>query len=217
MKRKQSNLNDFEIITKQGLKNKKSRIYVLIILLVVIAIFLIITLVNNIQTKKEIENQNQIIQEQTPELGINENIDTENNNQAPLETAPKIIADKITASSTLEEIYATGKPSFIVFVGTYCGHCNSLVPELETEIWDNYSDKANIWVNVIDGKDGKKFKVERIAQGFNPYLDYYEIMGDCSYVPAYVVLDKTGNQVLRSCGSEKTIAQIKEALNDSLN
>ncbi len=218
MKRKQSNLSDFERNTKKNLKNKKYRVYILLIILFILAIFLVISLVNNIKTKKEIEDQKiNIIQEQSPELGINDSVDTENNNQTQIETTPKIIANKITESSTLDEINATGKPSFIVFAGTYCGHCRTLVPELETEIWDNYADRANIWINVIDGKDGEKFEVNRIAQGFNPYLDYSEIMGDCGYVPAYVVLDKTGNQILRSCGGEKTIAEVKAALDSQLN
>jgi len=111
----------------------------------------------------------------------------------------------------------TGKPSFIVFAGIYCGHCNRLVPQLETEIWDNYKGKVNIWLQVIDGKDGKRFDVNRIAQGHNPNIDYDKIMGECSYVPAYVVLDKVGKQILRSCGSEKTIAQVREALDSQLN
>ncbi len=109
------------------------------------------------------------------------------------------------------------KPSFIVFAGTYCGHCRVLIPELEKEIWDNYKDKVDIWVNVIDGQTGKTFPVTRIAQGFDPALSYDEIMVDCSYVPAYVVLDKDGKQVLRSCGSEKTIDDIKNTLNNLLD
>lgn len=128
--------------------------------------------------------------------------------------SPEFTTGTINPSSKLEDFY--GKPSLIVFAGTYCGHCQNMVPELETEIWNNYKLEANIWVNVIDGSSGKRFEVKDIAQGYNPNLDYDEIMGNCGYVPSYVVLDKEGNQILRSCGAEKTIEEIKQAIDSQL-
>lgn len=127
---------------------------------------------------------------------------------------PKISINKINVNSKLEDFL--GRPSLIVFAGTYCGHCRKLIPELEKEIWGRYRLEANIWINVMDGASGNRFDVSEIPQGYNQNLDYEAIMGDCSYVPAYVVLDKNGEQILRSCGAEKTIDEIKQAINSQL-
>jgi hypothetical protein len=195
--------------SKKGVKkktiffSKENRVKVIILILALLCVLLIITFslkyLNNNKTEKT--------QESMPELGINEQTDNPN-----LETTPVIISGEITESSKLEDFYATGKPSFIVFAGTYCGHCQRLIPELEKEIWNNYSNKANIWIEVIGSGD---FPTS-MPQGANENIIYEDIMGECSYVPAYVVLDKEGNQILRSCGSEKTIAEIKSAIDSQL-
>ncbi|MFA5746263.1 MAG: hypothetical protein WCX82_02930 [archaeon] len=189
------------------LSPKKKNLYLLIAVVIIILIILVAVLVN----KDKNNSTNNEITETESQITTTNNAGTTNNN------SEIITNNTINASSTLEDFYATKKPSFIVFAGTYCGHCKILVPELETEIWDNYSTKANIWINVIDGKDGKVFPVTEIAQGYNPNLDYDAIMGDCGYVPAYVVLDKTGKEILRSCGTEKTIDEVKAALDSQLN
>lgn len=114
----------------------------------------------------------------------------------------------ITTESTLDDFLE--KPSVILFVGTYCGHCNIMVPEYKTKIWKDYKEKANLWVNVIDNK---KFNVSGIAQGYNINLNYDLITGDkCMYIPSFIVLDKYGEIVLKSCGGEKDIDDIKETL-----
>jgi hypothetical protein len=65
-------------------------------------------------------------------------------------------------------------------------------------------------------KSGKRFNVKDIAQGYNENLTYEEIIGNCNYVPAYVVLDKDGQEILRSCGSEKTIEEVRAAIASQL-
>ncbi|HOZ35640.1 MAG TPA: hypothetical protein PLK55_03285 [archaeon] len=206
MKKKiQTKISKYEEKKKTNFFSKNNRVKIIIWVLAILCVLLIITF-----SLKYLNNNNAETntQETMPELGINE--ETENPN---LETTPVIISGEITKSSKLEDFYATSKPSFIVFAGTYCGHCQKLLPELEKEIWNNYSNKANIWVEIIG--DGE-FPVA-MPQGVNSNIIYEEIMGDCRYVPAYVVLDKEGNQILRSCGSEKTIAEIKAALDSQLN
>lgn len=206
-KKTQTKIDRFENKKKEGIFSKNNRIKIIIFILSILVIFLILTVVfksiNN-DSGKTTENTNT-----TPELNAT---DTEN-----YDTDAIIISGKINTNSRLSDFYATGKPSFIVFAGTYCGHCKKIVPELEKEIWDNYNEKANIWINVIDGKDGAEFSVTRIAQGYNENISYEELIGDCGYVPAYVILDKEGDTILRSCGSEKTIEQVKEALDSQLN
>lgn len=185
--------------TEKSKITKKQVFFLVLILLISISIFAIV-LSNRptIFTPKE-------------DLEINQQILTGENNT--VET-PEIKTNTIGVDSKLEDFY--GKPSLIVFAGTYCGHCKTMVPELEKEIWNRYRLEANIWINVIDGSTGKRFDVKEIAQGYNTNLEYDKIIGDCSYVPAYVVLDKEGNQILRSCGSEKTIAEIKQAIDSQL-
>ena len=179
--------------------NKKQVFFVVLILLVMISVF-----------ARVISNKSKII---TP----TENLETNNQiitGESDITETPEIKTNTIGVDSKLEDFY--GKPSLIVFAGTYCGHCVKMVPELEKEIWNRYRLEANIWINVIDGSTGKKFNVKEIAQGYNPNLEYDKIMGDCSYVPAYIVLDKEGNQILRSCGGEKTIAEVKAAIDSQL-
>lgn len=118
----------------------------------------------------------------------------------------------VNTESTLDDF--KNKPSVIFFVGTYCGHCQNMVPEVKSLLWDSYKDKANIWVNVIDDR---KFEVSGIAQGYNYNLDFEEITGEeCMYIPSFVVLDKDGGIALSSCGSGKTVSDIKQKLEDLL-
>jgi thiol-disulfide isomerase/thioredoxin len=185
--------------TEKSKITKKQVFFLVLILLISISIFAIV-----------LSNRQKIVAPKE-NIEINQQILTGENNIVPI---PEIKSNTIGVSSKLEDFY--GKPSLIVFAGTYCGHCVKMVPELEKEIWNRYRLEANIWINVIDGSTGKKFNVKEIAQGYNPNLEYDKIMGDCSYVPAYVVLDKEGNQILRSCGSEKTIAEVKAAIDSQL-
>mgnify|MGYP003830228699 CR=1 FL=1 len=184
---------------KKSKINKKQIFFVILVLLISISIFAIV-----------LSNRQKIVAPKE-NIEINQQILTGENNIVPI---PEIKSNTIWVSSKLEDFY--GKPSLIVFAGTYCGHCVKMVPELEKEIWNRYRLEANIWINVIDGSTGKKFNVKEIAQGYNPNLEYDKIMGDCSYVPAYVVLDKEGNQILRSSGGEKTIAEVKAAIDSQL-
>lgn len=203
-KKKQIKTKKIEKKKKTNFFSKENRVKIIICVLAILCLLLIITfsfkcLDNKKTTKKT--------QETTPEIGINKQ--TENPN---LETTPVIISGEITENSKLEDFYATGKPTFIIFAGTYCGHCLRFLPQLEKEIWNNYSNKANIWIEII----GKGQFETAMPQGVNPNILYDDIIGDCGYVPAYVVLDKEGNQILKSCGSEKTIAEIKSALDSQL-
>ena len=99
-----------------------------------------------------------------------------------------------------------GKPALIVFAGTYCPHCQAAMPELETKIWDNYKEKMNIFVNVIDQK---KFPQERINQGYKATLSYKLVAQEgCDYVPAWILLSKDGNVEAKSCGGEGGVEKI---------
>lgn len=183
-----------KMVKKEKKINKKYIFISVLILLVIIAIFSVIKS-NNLKPNNNIDG---IVITGESDVG----------------TSPSLTTNEINASSKLEDFY--GKPSLIVFAGTYCGHCNTMAPQLEKEIWNRYKLEANIWINVIDGKSGKRFNVKDIAQGYNENLEYSEIIGDCSYVPAYVVLDKDGQEILRSCGSEKTIEEVRAAIASQL-
>lgn len=106
-----------------------------------------------------------------------------------------------------------GKPSVIMFGGTYCPHCRRAIPTYESDIWAIYKEKANIWVNVIDGKDGKKFETDILPQGYNANLNFNDITeGDCRHVPSWVILSPEGKVELSSCGSEHTIEEMAAKL-----
>lgn len=132
-----------------------------------------------------------------------ENLETSSVDDASVTTVPSAI----TQSSVLADF--AGKPSLIVFGGTYCPHCRNAMPQLKSQIWDVYSAQANIWVNVIDQK---RFDVEGVAQGFNPALDYTQITGEeCGYVPSWIILDRELNVVKSQCGGGDATT-IKETL-----
>jgi rhodanese-related sulfurtransferase len=107
-----------------------------------------------------------------------------------------------------------GKPSVIILASTSCPHCRNAMPAFETDIWDVYKDKANIFVNV---GNGGVFPEERIAQGTKPKLSF-DLLTDeeCGYVPSFVVLDKDGEVALKSCGAEKNVEDIKAKLDELL-
>ena len=117
-----------------------------------------------------------------------------NNKQLPKEN------ENLTEErSTLPKDFL-GKPSVIIFAATYCAHCQKSMPEFETKIWNNYHDKTNIFVNVVDKRE---FEQKRIKQGFRNDLDFEKITGHkCGYVPSWVILDEYGNVVDESCGGK---------------
>ncbi len=107
-----------------------------------------------------------------------------------------------------------GKPTVIFIAGTYCSHCVSNMPKYKSEIWDNYKEQANIFVNVIDKK---KFDVPEITQGFDEKLTFDILIGEkCNYVPSWIVLDKNGEVADKSCGTKKGVDEIKTILNKLL-
>lgn len=111
---------------------------------------------------------------------------------------------RMSEDSKLEDFY--GKPSVIVFGGTYCPHCRDAVPIFKENVYESYKEDVNVWVNVIDGK---KFDVDGIPQGLNPYLDFNEITGgECNYVPSWLVMDAEGNVALSSCGNEREMSDM---------
>jgi thiol-disulfide isomerase/thioredoxin len=116
----------------------------------------------------------------------------------------------INKDSTLNDFY--GKPSVIVFGGTYCPHCRDAVPVFKEKVFEVYKEEVNIWVNVIDGK---MFDVEGIPQGLNNNVDYNAITGEeCNYVPSWLVMDAEGNVTLSSCGNEKEMSDMIYAIQD---
>jgi thiol-disulfide isomerase/thioredoxin len=134
------------------------------------------------------------------------------NSHAIGETELATSPDSITARSSLDDF--KGKISVILFGGTYCAHCRQVLPRFKTQVWDVYKNQANLWVNVIDGGT---FDVEEVAQGLNLNLDYNHITNSkCDYVPSWLIMNKEGQVVLKSCGSEKTledmISQIKNLI-----
>lgn len=115
---------------------------------------------------------------------------------------------KVTSESNIEDFY--GKPSVILFGGTYCGHCQKTVPIFKEKVYDVYSNDINIWINVVDNK---KFNFEDIAQGLNSNLNFNEITGtECNYVPSWVILNEKGDVTLSSCGGEKDMEDMIETI-----
>ncbi len=108
-----------------------------------------------------------------------------------------------------------GKPSVIILAGTFCPHCQTAMPVFEEKVWDKYNSKANIFVNVVDGK---KFPQKRIGQGYDATLTFKALTGeDCGYVPSWVILDKDGEVAKKACGASKSMNDITETLDGLLN
>ncbi|GEM_PF-5786790 len=122
-------------------------------------------------------------------------------------TAQSQINDLGTIASTdkasaLERL--SGKPAVIFIVGTFCPHCQSAMPKYKTQIWDVYKEAANIFANVTDGQDGKRFEVADIAQGYDAQLDFQAITGEeCNFVPSWILLDADSKVIDSSCGAKK--------------
>ena len=119
----------------------------------------------------------------------------------------------ITQNSNFNDF--KGRPSLIIFAGTYCEHCQKSIPKYKSEIWDKYKDKVNIWINVIDKK---LFDVKGIPQGTNNFLTFKTVSGkDCGYIPSWVILDKNFKPVETSCGGGKSTETMKAELDKLLN
>ncbi len=102
-----------------------------------------------------------------------------------------------------------GKPTVVFMVGTFCPYCQNAMPKYKTDIWDVYKDKINIFANVIDGEDGKRFNVPEIPQGYDERLDFKNLTDQkCDYVPSWVLLDKNGDVIDMSCGASKSIDEL---------
>ncbi len=143
----------------------------------------------------------------------------DNQNDEPIDSSPSITTEEkevstnqINQSSSVADL--EGKPSVIIFGGTYCPHCVAAIPILKKEIWDIFKDDINIWVNVIDKK---KFDVEDVPQGFNPNYTFEGLAGEeCKYVPSWVVLDVDRKVVISSCGGKKGIDEMKKEIENLL-
>lgn len=121
--------------------------------------------------------------------------------------APTAIAE----TSQIQDFY--GKPSVIFFASTGCPHCRKAVPDYQTKIYEQYDDKINVWLNVVNGR---KFSTT-IPQGLNRNLRFDNIAGtNCAYVPSWVVLDSEGKPVLSSCGNTRSLDELSSALKDLL-
>ena len=107
-----------------------------------------------------------------------------------------------------------GKPTVIILAGTYCPHCQKAMPVFEEKVWDKYNSKANIFVNVVDGK---RFPQKRIGQGYDATLTFKTLVGkDCGYVPSWVILNKDGEVAKSACGSGKAMEVITNTLDELL-
>ncbi len=118
----------------------------------------------------------------------------------------------INANTTLEEF--NGKPTLLIFAGTFCPHCQTAMPDYKTLIWDNYKTELNIWIQVVDAGEssGKKFQTV-INQGFNSSLDFEGITGrECDYIPSWLILDEKGNIEISSCGGEYDTVKMQETI-----
>jgi thiol-disulfide isomerase/thioredoxin len=107
-----------------------------------------------------------------------------------------------------------GHPSLIVFAGTYCPHCQAFVPEIKEKIHAVYSSQLNVWINVVDKQ---KFEVKDMYQGFNPKLTYEGFAKEeCKYIPSWVILDKNGEVLTKSCGSDKSFPEMLDAIKSAV-
>lgn len=114
-----------------------------------------------------------------------------------------ITENNINSQSTIQDFY--GKPSIILFGGTYCPHCVSTMPIFKKEIYDVYRGKINVWINVIDNG---KFEVD-MPQGLNQQLEFTKITNkECNYIPSWVILDSKGIVQSSSCGGEKDLEEM---------
>ncbi|MBW2998347.1 hypothetical protein KY321_02300 [Candidatus Woesearchaeota archaeon] len=120
-----------------------------------------------------------------------------------------VSSEVISQFSSLDDF--KGKPSMILFASTTCPHCVDSVPVLRDDIYLDYKNDTNIWINVVN----KRRFVTDVPQGFNKRLDFQEITGqECNYVPSWLILDENGNLVDSSCGSQKDLKIVKEILNE---
>lgn len=107
-----------------------------------------------------------------------------------------------------------GKPTVILFASTSCPHCRDDVPEIEEKIFDEVGDKINVIINVVNGEGGERFKT-KIEQKADSSIDYKTLTGEeCGYVPSWIVLDKDGSVVDKSCGNIKKTEGIITRLKD---
>lgn len=113
----------------------------------------------------------------------------------------------ISQFSSLEDFQ--GKPTLILFAATYCELCQSAVPSYREEIFLEYGESINFWINVVDNK---RFRTD-IPQGLNTKLEFEDITHvKCNFVPSWIILDSEGNVVDFSCGSQKGLNEIKNNL-----
>lgn len=131
------------------------------------------------------------------------------------EKIPTFVSNQVNSTSTLEDLKS--KPLLIFFVEIQSTNSIALMPEVEKEIWEKYKLETNIWINILDGKDGSKFNLKNIKQGYNENFDLQEMITGCYKVPSFILFDKDGNKLLDACGATKeSILKINEILNKEI-
>ncbi|MBW3020465.1 hypothetical protein KY334_04155, partial [Candidatus Woesearchaeota archaeon] len=87
----------------------------------------------------------------------------------------------ISQFSSLEDL--EGKPTLILFAATYCEICQNVMPSYREEIYLEYGESINFWINVVDNK---RFRTD-IPQGLNTKLDFEDLTEmKCNFVPSWV-------------------------------
>ncbi len=192
-------------------KDTNNSVYFFILVAVLLIIFLVVLVVVQNNPKSPDDLKDDDLYEENTKI-TPEKVD-EQITPGKEEKTDEIVAEyQINKHSTKEDFL--GKPSVIYFGGTYCGACKASVPSLKEVVWNEYKLLTNIWVQVVNDD---LFDVEDIAQGYNDNIDMSKYLEGCGYIPSFVVLDKEGKTTISSCGSEKSIEDIKNELDRLLS
>lgn len=100
-----------------------------------------------------------------------------------------------------------------IFGGTYCSHCQKSIPIFKSDIYDKYQNNFEIFINVVDGHDWKRFDIEWLNQWYEPNITFeWKAQKECNYIPSWVVLDMEDNPIISSCWNEKTLEDMEKSL-----
>lgn len=125
-------------------------------------------------------------------------------------------SDQSIDNSTENKAYSNWR--VVVFWWTYCPHCNNAMPEFKEEIYQVYKNDLDIFVQVVDWYDWKRFNIDWIDQWYEPWLTFESLANkECWYVPSWVVVDGNWDPVMSSCGSDKSMSDMENAIKSIIN
>ncbi len=103
------------------------------------------------------------------------------------------------------------RPKLLIRWATSCSHCIQSIPVFEEEIYNTHKGKVDISLHTLSDSSF----ITDIPQKTGSDLEFEKYTNQpCSYIPSWVIIDGSWIVVESSCGWEKDLEDMQNALEE---